>query len=299
MGADVAAERSAAATSRLRELMERSRRWRAAHPAQAPVPPGGLPSREKRQAERAKLDEFEAGMAALGAPGPTFPVPVASTLQHVVTGELREQLLDWLPTVTEFWLTDGELAALGDAASGQAERLVEVLADEGFEHVHVARLNERYRAQLWVHPRDGLLAEVVEMFSQLSGGSWETEIAGVHGCVEVLDAELLSAGVHLTNLVHVPGTGERTRFERVTMRLYLPRMVRSLRAQLAALRVAARPALPWPAPGLDSWIGPDSLGPVSDFDGKTSPSSEAATLAALAELPARVHDLFGPNLMAW
>ncbi|SFQ27839.1 hypothetical protein [Amycolatopsis rubida] len=301
MGTDAAAERGEAAIRRLRELMAVSRQWRAEHPEQVPARPGGFPSREKRRAERERLERHETAMLVYGAAGPDFPVPPESTARYVVTGELREDLLDWLPLVTSFWSADGELAELGDVTSGRAARLAEVLAAEGFGLVQDAPLDERHRMQLWVHPEDGLLAEVNATTLWQPGGSWVAESVRVHGCVEALDYELLVTGAGSAHLVHIPGMAETTRFAQVCIRSYLSRPERSLRVSLAVLRAAARPALPWPAPGISGWLGPAFL--TYDDAGECagrfrSPASEVASFAALAELPAVVHDLFGPNLMS-
>ncbi|MGW7537781.1 hypothetical protein [Amycolatopsis sp. NPDC054798] len=296
MTGDSAAERGAAAIGRLQEYMARSRRWRAEHPDQAMQPPGGVRDAADRRAEEDKLDRLDEAMRAYGAPAPKLTVPLDSTTGHAVEGELREQLLDWLPLVTAHWAPDGELAALDDVTSNRPQRLRAVLADEGFDYIHDAQLDDRHRVQLWVHRTDGLLAQVNDTRFD---GRWTTENARVHGCVEVLDRELLLAGTVGTNDVHIPGEDATTRFAAISLALHLARPRRSLRVSLAAVRAAARPALPWPAPAVDGWIGPDSLNPaagLADLE-DTRPASVVASGTALLGLPADVHDAFGPNLV--
>ncbi|HWD07062.1 MAG TPA: hypothetical protein VG674_31930 [Amycolatopsis sp.] len=290
-------QRNVAALARLQDYRMRSLRWRSEHPAQATAPPGGVPTAARRGADRDELDRLDAAMQALGVPQPKLTAPLASTLRHAVEGELREQLLAWLPLVTSFWAPDGELAALGDATSHDAARLRQVLADEGFEHVLDVELDGRHRVQLWVHRSDGLLAEVND--TRGPGGDWVTENVRVRGCVEVVDLELLLAGTVGTNPVHIRGEDVATRFATVRLSVHLARPRRSLRVGLAVLRVAARPALPWPTPGVDGWIGPDSLNAASPAGlEETRPASVVASGTALFGLPADVHDLFGPNLLA-
>uniref|UniRef100_UPI003F4942EF hypothetical protein n=1 Tax=Amycolatopsis sp. CA-096443 TaxID=3239919 RepID=UPI003F4942EF len=300
MGTDAAPGRGGAALGRLLELMERSRRWRARHPDLVPaVTPGAVPTAEDRRREREALARYDAmalrNAVELGVPMP--PEHPGPQWQQVVTGEDREALLDWLPLVCSYWAADGELAEMGDVVSDATEAQArDLLAREGFEHVHDAELAEEHRVRLFLHRRDGLLAEIYA--SRWSGG-WEAETVTVRGCVEVLDDDLLACGPH--RWLEIGPDPRQTRYAAINAYLHLGRPQRSLRVQLAVLRAAARPALPWPHPGIDSWLGPSSLSESADFSPEATRASEAASKTAsrlaLAGMPQHVHDLLGPTLI--
>ncbi|MFI5614663.1 hypothetical protein [Amycolatopsis sp. NPDC051903] len=291
---------SGPALARLHALMVQSRRWREQHPDQvAAVPPGYVSTEKSRRVEDEAAAAFDWSRLVYGQ-WPEYLAWPQSTLQQVVGGPVREQLLDWLPEMAGWWVPQAELAALGDLtrdSTGQDAR--QLLLEEGFSPLPGAVLHPCHRLQLMLHAADGLLAEIHEAESLVDpAGGFELRHVRVYGCVKILDRDLLHTGTHgISNVLD--GDRQRTRFAAGRLTGLPGGGAGSLRVALAVLRAATRPALPWPHPPITTWMGPGSLPglPADSTHEDTVAASTAATRRVLDDLPRHVHELLGPNLM--
>jgi len=225
--------------------------------------------------------------------------PVGPPSNHLVHGPRRQELRDWLGTVTNWTIWPPELTALGDPKP-QA-RLSEVyawMAQHGFEKLWDGELLPGVPLALMLHPSEGMLAQLGLSPSAEAEADDDPRVTNINirVVVEPVDPELLAysgqverGGLTETDstetgwilygsVIHSVRYGERSQS-----------YGGSLQVALAGLRAFSKPVVPWPV-GVDPvgcWLGGEPHRPYSCSDYVEATDTLVRSLPPLAELGVR------------